>query len=154
MRRGFTMVSLVIYVALFFAFTVFATAISTNLNYKVLSEKGTVIINENYMNLYTNLLDSAKKSDSVDVIVNKIVFSNGDIYEYKADTKELLKNSGKLVQNLESFSVTNLADILTPPNTTDNINLMKCISLSVSFKKYNQTINKNIVFTVGDDLNV
>lgn len=152
MKKGFTLVSLVLYVMLFFTFTVFATAISTNLNHKVLSEKGRVIVNENYIKLYTNLINSAKKSNSVDIIDNKIVFSNGDLYEYNSDNKELLKNSGNLAQNMESFSVTDLASVLGSSNNINDIDLAKCFSLNVTFKKYNEVISKDIIVTVGDDL--
>jgi hypothetical protein len=152
MKNGFTLVSLVLYVMLFFTFTVFATAVSTNLNRKVLSEKGIVMVNDSYMKLYTNLLDSAKKSTSVDIIGSKLVFSNGDLYEYNSENKKILKNSGNLVQNAESFSVKDLASILGPLNNINDIDLNKCFSVNVSFKKYNETINKDIVVTVGDVL--
>jgi len=152
MKKGFTLVSLVLYVMLFFTFTVFATAISTNLNHELLSEKGRVIVNESYIKLYTNLINSAKRSHSVDVIENKIMFSNGDTYEYNLDNKEISKNSGNLVYNTESYAVTNLADILSVSNNINDIDLVKCFSINVSFKKYNETITKDIVITVGDEL--
>lgn len=152
MKRGFTMISLVLYTILFFAFTAFASAISTNLNYQVLSEKGKIIVNESYMKLYTNLIDSSKKSDSVDIIMDKIIFSNGDIYEYDIDSKKVLKNSGDFVRNIEGFTVSNLEDILTFQNNVDDIDLTKSIRITVSFEKYNQEIQKDIVFTVGDEI--
>jgi len=137
---------------LFFTFTVFATAISTNLNHELLSEKGRVIVNESYIKLYTNLINSAKDSHSVDVIENTIIFSNGDIYEYNLDNKELSKNSGNLVYNMESYTVSNLEDILGVSNDINDIDLVKCFRINVSFKKYNETITKDIVITVGDEL--
>jgi len=152
MKKGFTVVSLVLYVMLFFTFTVFATAISTNLNHELLSEKGRVIVNESYIKLYTNLINSAKDSHSVDVIENTIIFSNGDIYEYNLDNKELSKNSGNLVYNMESYTVSNLEDILGVSNDINDIDLVKCFRINVSFKKYNETITKDIVITVGDEL--
>ncbi|MDF2866088.1 MAG: hypothetical protein K0R72_906 [Clostridia bacterium] len=152
MKKGFTMVSLVLYVMLFFTFTVFATAISTNLNYKVLSEKGKVIVNENYIKLYTNLINSAKTSTSVDIINNKIIFSNGDLYEYNSVSKELFKNSGNILQNVENFNITNLESILGTSNNISDMDLVKCFSLNVIFKKYNETISKDIVITVGDEI--
>ncbi len=153
MKNGFTMVSLVLYVMLFFTFTVFATAISTNLNYKVLSEKGRVIVNENYIKLYTNLINSAKASTSVDIINNKIIFSNGDLYEYNSVSKELFKNSGNILQNVENFNITNLESILGTSNNIGDMDIVKCFSLNVIFKKYNETVNKDIVITVGDEIN-
>lgn len=152
MNRGFTVVSLVLYVMLFFTFTVFATAISTNLNHRILSEKGIVIVNENYMKAYINLVDSAKKSNSFDIIGEKIIFSNGDIYEYNSQNKMFLKNSGNLVQNMESFTITNIEDVLGPLNDINDIDTAKCFSLNVSFKKYNETISKDIIVSVGDEL--
>ena len=152
MKKGFTIVSLVLYVMLFFTFTLFATAISTNLNHKLLSEKGRVVINENYLKIYTNLVNSAKKSDSYDIINNKIIFSNGDVYEYNTNNKEISENSGNLVSNVESFTISNLADSLGVSNDINDMDQTKCFSLNLSFKKYNEVITKDIVVTVGDEI--
>jgi hypothetical protein len=152
MKRGFTVVSLVLYVTLFFAFTVFATAISTNLNHKVLSEKGKIIIHDNYMKLYSNLFNSAKASTSIDIIENNIVFSNGDIYAYDDEKNVVLKNSGSLVSNVEDFKVINLEEVTGIANDMNNIDVINCAAFNVSFKKYNETITRDIVITVGDDL--
>lgn len=153
MKKGFTVVSLVLYVMLFFTFTVFATAISTNLNRKILSEKGRIVINENYMKIYTNLVDSAKKSNSIDVVGNDIIFSNGDVYKYISANQELLKNSGNLANNINGFTIKNLTDVLGTTYDVNSIDIAKCISVNVSFKKYNESISKDIIITVGDDLN-
>lgn len=152
MKKGFTVVSLVLYVTLFFAFTVFATAISTNMNSKVLSEKGRIIIQDNYVKLYSNLINSAKSSDTIDVIGNDIAFSNGDIYHYDNANNEFLKNSGKLVSNVDSFMIKNLDEIDGLSNDLTNIDLVNCVGFNISFKKYNETISRDIVISVGDDL--
>jgi len=152
MKKGFTVVSLVLYVMLFFTFTVFATAISTNLNHKVLSEKGRVVINESYIKLYTNLLNSAKKSNSLDVIDNKLVFSNGDLYEYDLNSKTILKNNGNFVQNIETYIVSDLVSVLGTSNNINDMDLTKCFSINVSFKKYNESMSKDIVITLGDGM--
>jgi hypothetical protein len=152
MKKGFTVVSLVLYVMLFFTFTVFATAISTNLNHKVLSEKGRVVINESYIKLYTNLLNSSKNSTSLDIIDNRLIFSNGDLYEYNSDSKEILKNKGNFVQNIETCTVSNLVSVLGASNNIDDMDLTKCFSINVSFKKYNETMSKDIVITLGDGM--
>lgn len=152
MKRGFTLVSLVLYVTLFFAFTVFATAISTNMNRRVLAEKGRIIINENYIKLYSNLLNSAKNSNTVDIIGTDIAFSNGDIYAYDDSNNSFLKNFGTLVNNVESFNVKNLEDVDGLENDMTNVNVIDCAGFNVSFKKYNETITRDIVITVGDDL--
>jgi len=152
MKKGFTVVSLVLYVMLFFTFTVFATAVSSNLNQKVLSEKAIVIINESYIKLYTNLINSAKKSNSLDIINSKLIFSNGDIYEYNLENKKISKNKGNFVQNMDGFTVSSLSEVLGLSNDINEIDLTKCFRINVSFKKYNETINKNIVITLGDDM--
>lgn len=152
MKKGFTLVSLVLYVALFFAFTVFATAMSTNLNHKILSEKGKIVIQDNYMKLYSNLINSAKKSNSIDVIGTKIIFSNGDIYEYNSSDKEILKNSGNLVSNVDSFTIKKLDEIAGIQNDITNINIAECLGFNISFRKYNEIINRDIVISVGDGL--
>ncbi|MEG1705563.1 MAG: hypothetical protein RR290_03190 [Clostridia bacterium] len=140
MKKGVTLVSLVLYVFLFFTFTTLATAISTNQNHKVLSEKGRIIINNETITLYSNLLYSAKKSISYDIINEKIVFSNGDYYSFENNC--IYKNSGKLVDNITSFVVKNI----------DNTNNLKCFQVDISLKKYNEKINKNLIITVGDEL--
>lgn len=144
MKKGVTLVSLVLYVALFFTFTVFATALTTNLNHKVLSEKGRIITNENVIKLYSNILSSAKNSNFYDILPNKIVFSNGDYYDFDEEKNCIYRNSGKLVENVEKF-------IVNPVNR-ENINNLKCFEIDVEFKKYNETLNKKLIITVGDEV--
>jgi hypothetical protein len=47
-KRGLTLTSMAIYVALFFVFTVFVIAMSTNMNYKAMDEKAKIYIYEQF----------------------------------------------------------------------------------------------------------
>ena len=65
------MTSIVVYVILFFVFTSIAVAVSSNMNYETLSQKGMIINNKNIQKLQFNLLNSAKLSDQVYNIMAK-----------------------------------------------------------------------------------
>ena len=112
MKQGITMISLVIYVILFFGFTVLAISISSNLNYRILNEKGMTVANENYLKLYTNLLDSAKKSTNMYTIgTDTIYFSNGDVYKLFKTENLVNKNGGVLVKNVEDLLFKSIDDL-------------------------------------------
>lgn len=141
-KVGITMMSIVLYVILFFAFISFAISISTNLNYKSLSEKGKVYINEQYDKLQYNFFQSAKSSSYVNNVQGDIVFSNNDIYHYDNANKKIYKNSSVLVDNVDSFEVV----------TTNSANMISkniYIDYNVSFSKYKQNLLKELFVTVG-----
>lgn len=104
-KSGLTLTSIVIYVSLFFVFTVFAIAMSTNMNYKAMDEKANIYVYEQFEKLQYNVISSAKKSSFVDDIYSKIVFSNNDEYSFDKEKKVILKNGGVLVKNVENFNV-------------------------------------------------
>ena len=54
-KSGITLASIVIYVSLFFVFTVFAIAMSTNINYKAMEEKANIYIYEQFDKLQYNI---------------------------------------------------------------------------------------------------
>lgn len=145
-NKGITMTSMIIYVALFFVFISFAVAISTNMNYKILTEKGTMYANEQYDKLQYNLFKSAKQSVSVSIIQNDIVFSNNDIYHFDSQKRKIYKNDNVLVDEIDNFSIEDITDL----KITDK---SKCVSLNVTINKYQQKVTKDIFVTVGD-LNV
>ena len=91
------MISMIIYVVLFFVFSAFAVSLSSNINYQTLSQKGLVYSNEQLQKLQYNMLFSAKNSISIDNISGKIVFSNNDEYTYDSTNKKIYKNGGVLV---------------------------------------------------------
>ncbi len=145
-KKGITVVTIVIYVVIFFALTTFAVAISNNLNYKMLEEKGNIYINENYSKLVYNLYTSAKNSKYIDNISSKIVFSNNDEYYYDSDKKAIYKNGGILVDSVEKF------EKIDPTSITDNtlVDSSKYICYSVSFLKYGETLEDSIFVVVGE----
>jgi hypothetical protein len=160
-KQGLSLLSMVIYVALFFAFMTFATVMSTNLNYSSLTYKGKVMNYENFEKLQSNMVNSAKNSTSIDNINGSIVFSNGDEYVYNSDKKAILKNGGLLVSNVSSFDIVSIDELTNVPSSFTskesgkyvNIDELKSyVCLNVTLQKYGST-NEFQVFTVaGDDV--
>ena len=153
-KSGITLSSIVIYVALFFVFTVFAITMSTNMNYKAMEEKANIYVYEQFDKLQYNIISSAKESSSVDDIYSKIVFSNNDEYSFDNDKKVILKNGGVLVKNVESFEIiseNDLSDISSNfhENMEENT---ESICLKITFKKYGKQITKQIFVTMGDEV--
>ena len=152
-KSGITLTSIVIYVSLFFVFTVFAIAMSTNMNYKAMGEKANIYVYEQFDKFQYNIITSAKNSNFVDNIYNKVVFSNNDEYSYDKDKKVVLKNGGVLVNNVEKFEIiaeeklTDISDVF--PSNIDNSTNSICIE--ITFKKYGKQITKQLFVTVGDE---
>lgn len=141
-RLGLSLVSIVIYVILFFTFITFAISISSNMNYSVLTQKGELYVNEMYNKLQYNLFNSAKDSTYINVIDNKIIFSNNDEYVFDLAKQVIYKNKGKLIDSVDKFEL----------NTIDTTNLLdssKYINYTVSFTKYKKNLTKNLFITVG-----
>lgn len=152
-KSGITLTSIVIYVSLFFVFTVFAIAMSTNMNYKAMGEKANIYVYEQFDKFQYNIVTSAKNSNFVDNIYNKVVFSNNDEYSYDKDKKVVLKNGGVLVNNVEKFEIiteeklTDISDVFSS-NMDNNTN---SICIEITFKKYGRQITKQLFVTVGDE---
>lgn len=159
-RSGISLLSMIIYVVLFFGFMAFATAISANMNYTSLSNKGMAMNSEQFEKLQSNMIDSAKNSESIDNINGKIVFSNGDEYEYNSEKKYILKNGGILVSNVTNFEIGDInlvkgyfKDTQFNSESSDYIqldNLKNYVCLNVTFEKYGST-DKFQIFTVAGD---
>ena len=154
-KSGLTMASMVLYVALFFAFSAFAIAISTNFNYKTLTEKGSMWVNEQYDKLQYNLLNSAKQSRDVSKISGKIVFTNNDEYAYDSSKKAVLKNGGIVAMDVESFEI-----VTNPQNSSLGVDFpndldknVGSVALKVSFNKYGSKKESKIFVTAGVDEN-
>ncbi|MEG0872574.1 MAG: hypothetical protein RSE00_01130 [Clostridia bacterium] len=154
-KSGITMISIVIYVALFFSFTVAAIALSMNMNYKTLSEKGNAWVSEQYEKLQYNIVKSAKASTSIDNINGKIVFSNNDEYEYIKNKKQILKNGGLLVSDVTSVNILEATSLKGKPEKFDyDIQKTKdYVCLEVQFKKYGKEKTAQIFVTAGDGIN-
>lgn len=152
-RAGLTLSSIVIYVVLFFAFSVFAVSMSTNMNYKSMSEKGNIYIHEQFEKFQYNMLSSAKKSISVDEIYGKVVFSNDDEYSFDSSKKAILKNGGILIDSVEDFNIVDFDDVQDIPETFLNNEDKNAsnICCEITLKKYGKQITKNLVVTIGDE---
>lgn len=155
-KSGITMVSIIIYVMLFFVFTSFAILISSNMNYKTLSDKGEIYINEQNQKLQYNLVKSSTNSEYITKINNKIVFSNNDEYTYNAEKKEVLKNGGVIASSVESFNILETTNLTNKPENFDyNIDSNKTnILVEVKFKKYSKEKISQIFVVAGDDSSV
>lgn len=140
------MTSIVVYVILFFVFTSIAVAVSSNMNYEALNQKGKIINNKNIQKLQFNLLNSAKLSDQVYNINGKIVFSNNDEYYYDLDKKEIIKNNSVIISNVEAFNLINSDEFVE--NSIQN----KCISFEITLKKYGNEKKEKMIFSVGDNI--
>ncbi len=155
-KSGITMVSIIIYVMLFFVFTTFAILISSNMNYKTLSDKGDLYINEQFQKLQYNLVKSSTNSEYITKINNKIVFSNNDEYTYNTEKKQILKNGGIIAGNVESFNILETTNLTNKPENFDyNIDENKTnILIEVKFKKYGKEKKAQIFVVAGDDNSV
>lgn len=135
-KSGITMVSIVMYVVIFFALTAIATSVTMAMNSNSLKDKGTIYIQESEIKLKNNLLNSFENSDNITKINNKLVFSNNDEYYYDPQTKTIYKNGGILIQNVEYMT-------FTLANNKGFISL----NVNASVVKYNQ--EKEIIFITG-----
>ena len=160
-KKGLTLLSMVIYVALFFTFMTFATIIATNMNYTSLSYKGKIVNEENFQKLQYNILNSAKRSVSVDKLYNSVVFSNNDEYSYNEEKEQVLKNGGVIATNVTSFEIANIESLKDVPSSfftkSDGkyINLDKSkdyICINITFEKYGAQTTSQIFAVVGDDI--
>lgn len=154
-KKGLSMVSMLVYVVLFFSFSAFAVGMATNMNYKSLGEKGQIVNNENLQKLQYNLVNSAKDSNTIEDISGKIVFSNNDEYKFDETEKKVYKNGGIIATDVESFKIIDITELEnTPENFSDNIDSnIDYICVEVTFTKYSQTLTEKIFVTVGDGIN-
>ncbi len=153
-KNGLSMISMIIYVVLFFAFSAFAVGMSANMNYRTLSEKGEIINNEQLQKLQYNLLMSAKNSHNIDIISDKIVFSNNDEYTFNKNTNKIYKNGGIIVSDVESFIIFDVKELKSTP-VDFALNLDKSldnICVEVKFSKYSKELTEKIFVTTGDEI--
>lgn len=147
-KSGITMTSMVLYVALFFAFSAFAIAVSTNYNHKTLMEKGNMWINEQVDKLQMNLLSSGRKSTDVSNIGGKIVFSNDD--EYRFEDGKIYLNDGVCISDVTNFELVNSVQGYNVPEKDNN---MSAVMAKVTLEKYGITKDFELYITAGDEFN-
>lgn len=153
-KKGLSMVSMLVYVVLFFSFSAFAVGIATNMNYRTLSEKGQIVNNEHLQKLQYNLINSAKNSSTIEEISGKIVFSNNDEYSFNETDKRIYKNGGIIATDVESFRVIDITELdNVPDGFTTNVDAdIDYICVEVTFNKYGQTLTEKLFITVGDGI--
>ena len=146
-KKGMTMTSIIIYVILFFVFTIAVTIISSNFNSKLFSDRGLGIDVNSFNKLEYNLLMSGNDSNVVNIIVTtpitdeELVFSNNDTYVYDSEKGTIRKNGGLLISNVISYT----------QSITDGDN-GKLLTINVRFQKYlhKDTFDRTIkVFVEG-----
>ena len=155
MKRGVTLISIIIYLILFTTFTVFAMSVNSNMNRNVFMDKGSIEVENEYSKLYTNMFTSAKNSTSYYTsskeTVTVINFSNGDYYIFDTTNNCVYKNDGILCNNLITFELSEVHNISTTTLAENVLIESHSLCVEVSFKKYDQILDRAIVVTVGDN---
>ena len=138
-KRGITLTSLVIYLILFTVFTVFTMNISTNINESLLNDRGEAINYTNLVKFRTNIEISSLNSNNVSYVGNKLVFSNGDEYEYNLSNSSIEKNGGILCNNVSSYDLNII-----------NRDSVKELVINVEFNKYLNKLNSSVISVVEE----
>ncbi|MEG0073281.1 MAG: hypothetical protein RR922_05345 [Clostridia bacterium] len=136
-KKGVTLSALLVYVVLFYLFTMTATMISSNINNKIFKDRAKVYNYKNSEKTMAYLIESTRNSSSVDVISNKLVFANND--EYKIVNNTVYKNDKVILRDVEKFEY----------STADISKYKQQVSINIVFKKYTQKLEKNFNFVVG-----
>ena len=139
-KRGITLSTLVIYIALFAIVTVVVSSVSANMNERLFNSSGEAINYTNLNKLQYNLENSAYESDSVYIIDGYVSFSNGDNYNYDVTNKVIYKNGGILCTNVDDI----VASIESDFNG-------KKVTLDVTFNKYLNILKRTIIVCVEVD---
>lgn len=159
-NKGISLLSMVIYVALFFAFMSFATIMATNMDYTSLSYKGKVIGYKNFEKWQANMIVSAKQSNRIDRIQNRMVFSNGDVYEYDAEEKMIRKNDADFFPNVTGFRWIEIEELTGIPVSMKEKKEgiygqiedgKDYLAIEITFEKYGGTQNFQLFVVAGED---
>ena len=134
-KMGITVSSLVIYVILLFGFTAVALSVSGNFTTGVYNDKGLAINLSNIDKMQYYLNKSAMNSNSVKILENSLVFSNGDEYLYDNNSHIIYYNKGILVTDVTSVAITN--------------NVTNLYELQLQFTKYSVVTERAIKLSVG-----
>lgn len=147
-KNGITFISIMIYIVLFFSFTVLVSMIVTNLNVKILYDKGDIYNSEQFLKLQQNLLVSSKDSSSFNYINGSIVFDNEDEYIFDEEKLAILKNGAILITDVEKFEKIELTDVEKNKYSKNVDNIIK---YNVTLKKYDRTLSQELFILVGDN---
>lgn len=124
-KKGITMTSIIIYVILFFLFTIAVTVITSNFNSKLFKDRGLSININSFNKLEYNLLKSGNESNLVNIIDNDLVFSNNDNYIYNIEKGTIKKNGGIITSNIIKYT----QEIQDSDNG-------KLLTIKIKFEKY------------------
>ncbi len=137
-KRGITVTSLVIYVVLFFMFSFLVTTVTANINKTMFVKRGKIYNVKNTSKLNSYLVTSAKKSDDVYKIDDRLIFNNNDEYVFDSNKKCILKNDKIIVKGVTKFNS-------TVESTHNNI---KQVGVEVEFEKYLVKRQEKYIFAV------
>ncbi|MBR1883458.1 MAG: hypothetical protein IJ809_00665 [Clostridia bacterium] len=148
MKKGMTLISIIIYLVLFTVFTAFAVSLSSNMNRNVLTETATYNLQGEYSKTYMNLFDSAKKSTSFAISDNNLRFSNGDLYVFDTANNVVYKNGGVLANYLHDFDFKELLEIEGVDLASSILEKSESLCLNVSFSRFDTEISRDIVVSL------
>lgn len=136
-KQGITMTSLVVYVVIFSGLTVLLSIIYTNMNETLFFNRGRAINYTAFNELQYNITASTLQSTNITKDDNSVTYSNGDKYLYDTSKGIILLNGGILCTNVTRF---------TPSIIEENG--VKQLKLEITFNKYLNELNKEIVSSV------
>lgn len=139
LKKGITLSSLVIYIVLFSAFTVFVSTTYSSMNDNLLSSRGQAINYSSLNKLQENIENSSVESTNVLVTDDSIAYSNGDTYVYSQDEKCITKNGGVLCTNVDTFEV-----------AKSSIEGITKVDITVKFNKYLNELERQIITCVEE----
>lgn len=140
LKKGITMASLVIYVVVFSTITVVLSLIYNNMNDTLFFNRGRSINYTALNKLEYNMEYSASNSIDVEVTADSIIYSNGDKYTYYEEEKIIMLNDGIFCTNVTKFE-----PVLIEGNEAN------LVRLKITFNKYSNELNKEIVSSVEVD---
>lgn len=152
MKKGVTLISIIIYLVLFTTFVAFAVSISSNINRNVLTRKGSSAVELEYSKIYTNMFSSAKSSDYFTANGSNVVFSNGDVYSFDKESGLVTKNGGVIAENLVNYTRLSAKDITGTSLNENALASSEVLVINVELKKYSANLNRNIIIALGDGL--
>lgn len=139
LKSGITLSSLVIYIVLFSAFTVFVSTTYSNMNDNLLESRGKAINYASFNKLQENIEHSSIESESVVVTENSISYSNGDYYLYNNTDRCITKNGGILCTNVTEFTV-----------SSSMLEGITKVDITVKFNKYLNELSRQIITCVEE----
>lgn len=159
-KSGISLLSITIYVILFFTFSVVAIGVASTMNVNMIKSKGDVINNEQFEKLQYNFIKSADSSYNIKVEGAKVTFSKidstTDVYTYDSTKKVVKRNDAIVARNVEEFTIysaDNVGQVVNKNgvNYTNNFDPdIDKVAVKVKFMKYNSIKESDIFVAAGE----